>query len=169
MYNVLPSHIFFWFCRTWSDREIRTLMTRLYPAPLNPHHLLQFEDFVLNCARKMPSTEATPLNVPTPMYERYQDSPLVSFHFYSQKIKTTRTEYGYLKKKLYCLFQPTVTWDLVKNCSELKKIMLTNLGKKKKYSYEVVREWSKDVTFKMLHSNVSHLVGHLDDIRRNPK
>lgn len=125
---------------TWSDREIRTLMTRLYPAPLNPHHLLQFEDFVLNCARKMPSTEATPINVPTPMYERYQDSPL-----------------------------PTVTWNLVNNCSELKKIMLTNLGKRKKYSYEVVREWSKDVTFKMLHSNVSHLVGHLDDIRRNPK
>ncbi|XP_034233894.1 N-acetylglucosamine-1-phosphotransferase subunits alpha/beta [Thrips palmi] len=125
---------------TWSDREIRTLMTRLYPAPLNPHHLLQFEDFVLNCARKMPSTEATPTNVLTPMYERYQDSPL-----------------------------PTVTWELVNSCSELKKIMLTNLGKRKKYSYEVVREWSKDVTFKMLHSNVSHLVGHLDDIRRNPK
>lgn len=135
MYNVLPSHIFFWFCRTWSDREIRTLMTRLYPAPLNPHHLLQFEDFVLNCARKMPSTEATPLNVPTPMYERYQDSPLVSFHFYSQKIKTTRTEYGYLKKKIVLLISANcylgfgeellrIEEDYVNKLREEKEILL---------------------------------------------
>lgn len=124
---------------TWSDREIRTLMTRLYPAPLNPHHLLQFEEFVLACARNMPSVEPI-IPISTPMYERYQDSPL-----------------------------PTITWELVYNCPELKKLMLTNLGKRKKYPFEVVREWSKDITFKMLHSNVSHLVGHLDDIRRNPK
>ncbi|KAK3907559.1 N-acetylglucosamine-1-phosphotransferase subunits alpha/beta [Frankliniella fusca] len=126
--------------RTWSDREIRTLMTRLYPAPLNPHHLLQFEEFVLACAKETPLTKVSEIHVSTPMYERYQDSPL-----------------------------PTVTWNLVNNCPALKKLMLTNLGKEKKYPYEIVREWSKDVTFKMLHSNVSHLVGHLDDIRRNPK
>lgn len=126
--------------RTWSDREIRTLMTRLYPAPLNPHHLLQFEEFVLTCAKNAPSSEAPAIQMSTPMYERYQDSPL-----------------------------PTVTWNLVNNCPALKKLMLTNLGKEKKYPYEIVKEWSKDVIFKMLHSNVSHLVGHLDDIRRNPK
>lgn len=126
--------------RTWSDREIRTLLTRVFPAPLSPNHLLDFEETILDCARNLPPTQVPSVPVSTPMYERYQDSPL-----------------------------PVVSWELVNNCPHLKKDILEELKRRRKYPFETVREWSKDVTFTMLHSNVSHLVGDLDEIRRNPK
>ncbi|XP_068087207.1 N-acetylglucosamine-1-phosphotransferase subunits alpha/beta [Anabrus simplex] len=57
---------------TWSDREIRTLLTRAYELPLSYHRVIQFEEEVCNCSRNSPSMSV----VATPPYERYQDSKL---------------------------------------------------------------------------------------------
>ncbi|KAK6644986.1 hypothetical protein RUM43_001262 [Polyplax serrata] len=57
---------------TWSDREIRTLLTRIYGVPLNYPVLLEFVDLILNCTTEFNS----PSDVNTPSYERYSDSKL---------------------------------------------------------------------------------------------
>jgi len=62
--------------RTWSDREIRTLLTRLYDLPLSYARVIKFENDIMNCSKGLPE-ELSRINVPTPSYERYQDSKLV--------------------------------------------------------------------------------------------
>lgn len=62
--------------RTWSDREIRTLLSRLYPLPLDYNLVMEFESAITNCSRRMNLQEI--INVP--LGERYLDStlPIVS-------------------------------------------------------------------------------------------
>ncbi|KAL0122045.1 hypothetical protein PUN28_007081 [Cardiocondyla obscurior] len=62
--------------RTWSDREIRTLLSRLYPLPLDYNLVMEFENEIINCSRRTDLPEA--VNVPSG--ERYLDStlPIVS-------------------------------------------------------------------------------------------
>jgi hypothetical protein len=62
--------------RTWSDREIRTLLTRSYDLPLNYARVVKFENDIINCSKEL-SEELSSINIPTPPYERYQDSKLV--------------------------------------------------------------------------------------------
>jgi hypothetical protein len=62
--------------RTWSDREIRTLLTRAYDLPLSFARVLKFENDIMNCSKGLPE-ELLRINIPTPSYERYQDSKLV--------------------------------------------------------------------------------------------
>ncbi|KAL0280655.1 UNVERIFIED_CONTAM: hypothetical protein PYX00_001881 [Menopon gallinae] len=58
---------------TWSDREVRTLLTRLYGVPLSYPIVLEFEEYITNCSRMI----TTPMDeVSTPLYERYSDSKL---------------------------------------------------------------------------------------------
>ncbi|KAK7868002.1 hypothetical protein R5R35_010176 [Gryllus longicercus] len=57
---------------TWSDREIRTLLTQLNDLPLSYQKVVQFEDQICNCSLHSP--QETPIS--TPPYERYQDSKL---------------------------------------------------------------------------------------------
>ncbi|XP_075546750.1 N-acetylglucosamine-1-phosphate transferase subunits alpha and beta isoform X2 [Dermacentor variabilis] len=57
---------------TWSDREIRTLVTRLFELPMEAANARQVEEHLTECAHNF-----TPANVPsTPSYERYLDSKL---------------------------------------------------------------------------------------------
>ncbi|KAJ8980378.1 hypothetical protein NQ317_009372 [Molorchus minor] len=56
---------------TWSDREIRTLLTNLYELPLSYAIVDHFEALLLNCS----VTGELP-EVSTPPYERYIDSKL---------------------------------------------------------------------------------------------
>ncbi|VEN43957.1 unnamed protein product [Callosobruchus maculatus] len=56
---------------TWSDREIRTLLTKLYELPLSYSIVDHFEAILLNCSEKK-----TFPDVSTPEYERYIDSKL---------------------------------------------------------------------------------------------
>nr|XP_012221033.1 PREDICTED: N-acetylglucosamine-1-phosphotransferase subunits alpha/beta [Linepithema humile] len=62
--------------RTWSDREIRTLLTRLYPLPLDYNLVMEFESAITNCSHRANLPEI----VDVPLGERYLDSalPLVS-------------------------------------------------------------------------------------------
>lgn len=62
--------------RTWSDREIRTLLTRSYDLPLSYARVIKFENDIMNCSKGLPE-ELSRINIPTPSYERYQDSKLV--------------------------------------------------------------------------------------------
>lgn len=48
--------------------------------------------------------------------------------------------------------------------------MKEHFGSKYRYKYEVINNaQSTHVTFKMLSSNISEVVGHLDEIRRHTK
>jgi hypothetical protein len=62
--------------RTWSDREIRTLLTRSYDLPLSYARVIKFENDIMNCSKEL-LEELSRINIPTPPYERYQDSKLV--------------------------------------------------------------------------------------------
>ncbi|XP_017756705.1 PREDICTED: N-acetylglucosamine-1-phosphotransferase subunits alpha/beta [Eufriesea mexicana] len=61
---------------TWSDREIRTILSRLYPLPLDYNLVVEFENAIMNCSNHVQVTEI--LNPPPG--ERYLDSslPIVS-------------------------------------------------------------------------------------------
>ncbi|KAJ8916550.1 hypothetical protein NQ315_000192 [Exocentrus adspersus] len=56
---------------TWSDREIRTLLTKLYELPLSYATVDHFEALLLNC-----TDDGEGFAAPTPPYERYIDSKL---------------------------------------------------------------------------------------------
>ncbi|KAL1471323.1 hypothetical protein MTO96_040009, partial [Rhipicephalus appendiculatus] len=57
---------------TWSDREIRTLVTRIFELPTEAANSRQVEEHLAECARNF-----TPAIVPsTPSYERYLESKL---------------------------------------------------------------------------------------------
>ncbi|XP_011060691.1 PREDICTED: N-acetylglucosamine-1-phosphotransferase subunits alpha/beta isoform X1 [Acromyrmex echinatior] len=62
--------------RTWSDREIRTLLSRLYPLPLDYNLVIEFESEIINCSHRMNLSKI----VEVPPGERYLDStlPIVS-------------------------------------------------------------------------------------------
>ena len=60
-------------CRVLSDREIRTLATRLFDPPLDLHTLTQFEAKLANCSKHAPED-------PTVAYlkqEKYYESIMV--------------------------------------------------------------------------------------------
>nr|XP_012153616.1 PREDICTED: N-acetylglucosamine-1-phosphotransferase subunits alpha/beta isoform X2 [Megachile rotundata] len=61
---------------TWSDREIRTLLSRLYPLPLDYSLVVEFENIITNCSNHINVAE---ISNPPPG-ERYLDSslPIVS-------------------------------------------------------------------------------------------
>lgn len=58
--------------RTWSDREIRTLLSRLYPLPLDYNLVMEFESEIINCSRRI----SLPEIIDVPPGERYLDSTL---------------------------------------------------------------------------------------------
>ncbi|GFG35565.1 hypothetical protein Cfor_07589 [Coptotermes formosanus] len=124
---------------TWSDREIRTLLTRSYDLPLSYARVIRFENDIMNCSKELPE-EVSRINIPTPPYERYQDSKL-----------------------------PVVSKTLVSSCKPVRDMLMKRFGERKMYQYQVERDRRHDVSFKMLNSNISQLVSQLDDIRRDPK
>ncbi|XP_075168953.1 N-acetylglucosamine-1-phosphate transferase subunits alpha and beta [Haematobia irritans] len=146
-YNVSIDQIFNEFdtdhSLTWSDREIRTLLTRLFPLPLDWSAVRFFEEIIQNCTFKlMDGTEQRDKSnvYSTILYDRYADSNL-----------------------------PTVTRDLVKNCAPLVEALNTNFGVRNKYKYKVNSKRIADNNFMMLTSNVSNVVESLDKIRRSPR
>ena len=64
---------------TWSDREVRTCLTRLYPPPLDWSAMRYFEEVVQNCTHsKGLKAGKNKIVHSTLVYERYEDSNLVS-------------------------------------------------------------------------------------------
>ncbi|XP_015586820.1 N-acetylglucosamine-1-phosphotransferase subunits alpha/beta [Cephus cinctus] len=74
--NVSTAEIFAMFdtdkSGTWSDREIRTLLSRLYPLPLDYSLVVEFENIISNCSHNIELIET----VESPSGERYLDSTL---------------------------------------------------------------------------------------------
>lgn len=121
---------------TWSDREIRTLLTRVYQLPLSYAIVEHFESMLLNCSETKKFTQ-----VQTPKYERYLDSRL-----------------------------PVITQELILNCPELVKMIESTFGNKRKYKYKIVRNSEGQyIHFKQLNSNLTDVVGQLDEIRGDPR
>lgn len=64
---------------TWSDREVRTCLTRIYPPPLDWSAMRFFEEVVQNCSTLLGlDGNANKIVHSTLVYERYEDSNLVS-------------------------------------------------------------------------------------------
>lgn len=65
---------------TWSDREVRTCLTRIYPPPLDWSAMRFFEEVVRNCTigLGMDGKAKQQIVHSTLVYERYEDSNLVS-------------------------------------------------------------------------------------------
>ncbi|XP_066593721.1 N-acetylglucosamine-1-phosphotransferase subunits alpha/beta isoform X2 [Prorops nasuta] len=57
---------------TWSDREIRTFLTKLHPLPLDYSLVVEFENVITNCSQNI----KLPKVIETPPGERYIDSVL---------------------------------------------------------------------------------------------
>ncbi|XP_055624663.1 N-acetylglucosamine-1-phosphotransferase subunits alpha/beta [Toxorhynchites rutilus septentrionalis] len=131
---------------TWSDREIRTLLAKIYNLPLDWSAVRYFEEVVTNCS--LQQNNFLPLEhqpeqkmiYPTLVYERYEDSTI-----------------------------PTVTKKLVNECHELTDMMRTNFGQVPLYKFHINQKTGMYSNFKMLTSNITHVVDALDELRKNPK
>ncbi|XP_038131478.1 N-acetylglucosamine-1-phosphotransferase subunits alpha/beta [Cyprinodon tularosa] len=120
-----------------SDREIRTLATRIHELPLNLQDLTGLEQMLINCSKTLP-TELTRLHLVSPTQETYFDR-----------------------------FMPPVTKSLVLHCKPITEKIHKAFKDQNKYKFEIMGE--EEIAFKMVRTNVSHVVGQLDDIRKNPR
>ncbi|CAL8242535.1 unnamed protein product [Merluccius merluccius] len=120
-----------------SDREIRTLATRIHELPLSLQDLTSLEQMLINCSKTLPSN-VTQLDLVSPSQESYYDPSM-----------------------------PPVTKGLVLHCKPITELIHKAFRDQNKYKFEVMGE--EEIAFKMVRTNVSHVVGQLDDIRRNPR
>uniref|UniRef100_A0A6J0UAC7 N-acetylglucosamine-1-phosphotransferase subunits alpha/beta isoform X1 n=2 Tax=Pogona vitticeps TaxID=103695 RepID=A0A6J0UAC7_9SAUR len=120
-----------------SDREIRTLATRIHELPLSLQDLTGLEQMLINCSKSLP-LNITQINIIPPTQEAYYDPNL-----------------------------PPVTKNLLTNCKLVTDRIRKAYKDKNKYRFEIMGE--EEVAFKMIRTNVSHVVGQLDDIRKNPR
>nr|XP_033809201.1 N-acetylglucosamine-1-phosphotransferase subunits alpha/beta isoform X2 [Geotrypetes seraphini] len=120
-----------------SDREIRTLATRIHELPLNLQDLTGLEHMLINCSKTLPANVTQTWELP-PTHEAYYDPSL-----------------------------PPVTKQLIVNCKPVTDRIRKAFKDKNKYRFETMGE--EEIAFKMIRTNVSHVVGQLDDIRKNPR
>ncbi|XP_022082815.1 N-acetylglucosamine-1-phosphotransferase subunits alpha/beta-like isoform X2 [Acanthaster planci] len=118
-----------------SDREIRTLATRLFELPLDLQTLSSLENNFIQCAKNLSR-------------EVYEDPSLTQEKYYEEKM-------------------PQVTKALVAKCSAVTDLMQKSVKGQTNYKYEILGD--EDIAFKMIRTNVSQVIGQLDDIRKNPK
>uniref|UniRef100_A0A665W249 N-acetylglucosamine-1-phosphotransferase subunits alpha/beta n=1 Tax=Echeneis naucrates TaxID=173247 RepID=A0A665W249_ECHNA len=120
-----------------SDREIRTLATRIHELPLSLQDLTGLEQMLINCSKSLP-TNLTQLHLVNPTHETYYDPSM-----------------------------PPVTKGLVLHCKPITDRIHKAFRDQTKYKFEIMGE--EEIAFKMVRTNVSHVVGQLDDIRKNPR
>uniref|UniRef100_A0A8C6T3L1 N-acetylglucosamine-1-phosphotransferase subunits alpha/beta n=1 Tax=Neogobius melanostomus TaxID=47308 RepID=A0A8C6T3L1_9GOBI len=120
-----------------SDREIRTLATRIHELPLSLQDLTSLEQMLINCSKTLP-TNLTLLHLVKPTQETYYDPSM-----------------------------PPVTKGLVVHCKTITERIHKAFKDQNKYKFEIMGE--EEIAFKMVRTNVSHVVGQLDDIRKNPR
>lgn len=121
--------------RILSDREIRTLATRLYELPLDLATLTKLEFTFVNCSKTLSESE--------------------------QRQPDAREYETYYEKEM-----PQVTRNLFIKCKAVADLVRSNFPPKNKYRY--VEMDDSDILFKMIKSNVSTVVGQLDDVRKKP-
>lgn len=77
-FNQTPDEIFNIFdtddSATWSDREIRTILTKIYSLPLDWSAVKYFEDIFKNCSTNLIDESLEPAS--TLVYERYENSDI---------------------------------------------------------------------------------------------
>ncbi|XP_067111161.1 N-acetylglucosamine-1-phosphotransferase subunits alpha/beta isoform X3 [Osmerus mordax] len=120
-----------------SDREIRTLATRIHELPLSLQDLTGLEQMLINCSKMLPAN-LTQLHMVNPTQEAYYDPSM-----------------------------PPVTKGLVIHCKPIIERIQKAFRDQNKYKFEIMGE--EELAFKMVRTNVSHVVGQLDDIRKNPR
>ncbi|KAK3558254.1 hypothetical protein QTP86_013948 [Hemibagrus guttatus] len=120
-----------------SDREIRTLATRIHELPLSLQDLTGLEQMLINCSKTLPNNQ-TQLHTVNPTQEAYYDPSM-----------------------------PPVTKGLVMHCKPIAEKIQKAYKDQNKYKFEIMGE--EEIAFKMVRTNVSHVVGQLDDIRKNPR
>ncbi|XP_063783880.1 N-acetylglucosamine-1-phosphotransferase subunits alpha/beta isoform X2 [Pseudophryne corroboree] len=120
-----------------SDREIRTLATRIHQLPLSLQDLTGLEHLLINCSKSL-QLNSTEDSFASTTQESYYDPNL-----------------------------PPVTKQLAINCKPVTDLIRKAYKDKNKYRFEIMGE--EDIAFKMIRTNVSHVVGQLDDIRKNPR
>ncbi|XP_034019072.1 N-acetylglucosamine-1-phosphotransferase subunits alpha/beta [Thalassophryne amazonica] len=120
-----------------SDREIRTLATRIHELPLSLQDLTGLEQMLINCSKTLP-LNLTQLHLVRPTQEVYFDPSM-----------------------------PPVTKGLILHCNPITERIHKAFRDKNKYKFEIMGE--EEIAFKMVRTNVSHVVGQLDDIRKNPR
>ncbi|XP_026065518.1 N-acetylglucosamine-1-phosphotransferase subunits alpha/beta-like isoform X2 [Carassius auratus] len=120
-----------------SDREIRTLATRIHELPLSLQDLTSLEQMLINCSKTLPFN-LTQLHTVSPTQEAYYDPSM-----------------------------PPVTKGLVIHCNPILERIHKAFKDQNKYKFEIMGE--EEIAFKMIRTNVSHVVGQLDDIRKNPR
>uniref|UniRef100_A0A671VSN8 N-acetylglucosamine-1-phosphotransferase subunits alpha/beta n=1 Tax=Sparus aurata TaxID=8175 RepID=A0A671VSN8_SPAAU len=120
-----------------SDREIRTLATRIHELPLSLQDLTGLEQMLINCSKTLP-TNLTQLHLVNPTQEAYYDPSM-----------------------------PPVTKGLILHCKPITERIHKAFRDQNKYKFEIMGE--DEIAFKMVRTNVSHVVGQLDDIRKNPR
>ncbi|XP_065807163.1 N-acetylglucosamine-1-phosphotransferase subunits alpha/beta [Labrus bergylta] len=120
-----------------SDREIRTLATRINDLPLSLQDLTGLEQMLINCSKSLP-TNLTQLHLVNPTQEAYYDPSM-----------------------------PPVTKGLILHCKPITERIHKAFKDQNKYKFEIMGE--EEIAFKMVRTNVSHVVGQLDDIRKNPR
>ncbi|XP_029017081.1 N-acetylglucosamine-1-phosphotransferase subunits alpha/beta [Betta splendens] len=120
-----------------SDREIRTLATRIHDLPLSLQDLTGLEQMLINCSKTLPSN-LTQLHLANPTQEAYYDPSM-----------------------------PPVTKGLILHCKPITERIHKAFKDQNKYKFEIMGE--EEIAFKMVRTNVSHVVGQLDDIRKNPR
>uniref|UniRef100_A0A1I8PQB2 LNR domain-containing protein n=1 Tax=Stomoxys calcitrans TaxID=35570 RepID=A0A1I8PQB2_STOCA len=125
---------------TWSDREVRTFLARIFPLPLDWSAVRFFEEVIQNCTLNAVHMRADDTQYSTVIYERYEDSHL-----------------------------PTVTRDLVKNCPPLVEALESHFAIRNKYKFKIHSKRNLHSSFMMLTSNVTDVVEALDRIRRSPR
>ncbi|XP_014209728.1 N-acetylglucosamine-1-phosphotransferase subunits alpha/beta [Copidosoma floridanum] len=94
--------------RTWSDREIRTLLTRMYPLPLDYSLVVDFENAIINCSRHI-DLRSVSTQQPPPSGERYLDSTL-----------------------------PIVRRELILKCDAIINRIRSKFGQRNKYLHKVI-------------------------------
>nr|XP_057934374.1 N-acetylglucosamine-1-phosphotransferase subunits alpha/beta-like [Doryrhamphus excisus] len=120
-----------------SDREIRTLATRIHELPLSLQDLTGLEQMLINCSKTLPRN-LTQVHLVNPTQEAYYDHSM-----------------------------PPVTKGLILHCKSVTDRIHKAFVDQNKYKFEIKGE--EDIAFKMVRTNVSHVVGQLDDIRKNPR
>ena len=131
--------------QTWSDREIRTLLTRIHSLPLNLDDINTFERSIMECERNL---TAHGIEIPPPpspgsisnLYERYYDSKL-----------------------------PLVTEILILNCPSVVSFLNESLGDRPRFPHKIIDNGEQFASFRTITSNISQVVSVLDDLRKHPK
>ncbi|KAK3088613.1 hypothetical protein FSP39_021285 [Pinctada imbricata] len=121
-----------------SDREIRTLATRLYVLPLDLQTLSGLEKIFINCSETVNFSSSILREIQSLEQEHYYDKSL-----------------------------PQVSRHLFTQCPSVQHLIHEHFKPVQKYQFTL--EDDEEIAFKMVKTNISTVVGQLDDIRKNPK